>query len=189
MANDASATGPGRDAPEPGAQANDPGGTAGPAGAHPESLDEGADATERALRRISSRKGKAYDGPILAITRGWVSRDGRNHAFAARFLDFAMLTPDQLVFCSTGFFTRRPRRQVLREPLNRLAVVPIGPEPVRSLRIIGDFSRPLRLELRASDHNFDFVRQLLELTHREPRLLGQPTGDRGTTTDPPAAES
>src|SRR5205814_7699650 len=41
---------------------------------------------ERRLRRLAGRKG-AYRGPIVANTRGWVSRDTRWHIFAARFLD------------------------------------------------------------------------------------------------------
>ena len=36
-------------------------------------------------------------GRIVAVTRGWVSRDGALHVFAARFLDFAVLTPEHLV--------------------------------------------------------------------------------------------
>ena len=52
------------------------------------------------------------------------------------------------MFCSTGFFTRRPRRRVFREPLEQLGVVARGPEPYRTLRIVGDFTSPLLLELR-----------------------------------------
>ena len=37
---------------------------------------------ERRLRRLAGRKG-AYRGPIVANTRGWVSRDTRWHIFAA----------------------------------------------------------------------------------------------------------
>ena len=54
----------------------------------------------------------------------------RLHVFAARFLDFAVLTDEHLVFCSTGFFTRRPRRRVFREPLSRLVVDPARPRAV-----------------------------------------------------------
>ena len=43
-----------------------------------------------------------------------------------------------------------PRRQVLREPFTRLVDAPIGGEPIRTLRIAGDFSRPIRLELAAT---------------------------------------
>ena len=129
---------------------------------------------ERRLRRLAGRKG-AYRGPIVACTRGWVSRDTRWHVFAARFLDFAMLTPEHLVLCSTGFFTRRPRRQVLREPLTRLVVTKIGPEPTRAVRIVGDFSRPIRLELRDDPDSGTFVNELIARTPLETaRRRGDP---------------
>ena len=107
-------------------------------------------------------------------TRAWVSRDSRWHIFAARFLDFVVLTEEHLVLCSTGFFSRRPRRQVLREPLNRLFVTTIGPEPARALRIVGAFSRPIRLELRERDDNTAFIRELRARTPDDARLRGDP---------------
>jgi hypothetical protein len=125
------------------------------------------------LRRLAGRKA-TYRGPIVACTRGWVSRDARWHVFAARFLDFALLTPEHLVLCSTGFFTRRPRRQVLREPLGRLFVTTIGPAPVRAVRIVGDFSRPIRIELRDSPDAAAFVRELIALTPSDQRPRGDP---------------
>jgi hypothetical protein len=138
---------------------------------------------ERRLRRLAGRKG-AYRGPIVANTRGWVSRDTRWHVFAARFLDFAMLTPEHLVLCSTGFFTRRPRRQVLREPLNRLFVTKIGPEPTRTVRIVGDFSRPIRLELRDDPDSVTFINELIARTPLEAaRRRGDPWS--ASEMDPP----
>jgi hypothetical protein len=118
------------------------------------------------LRRAAGGKGM-YRGPIVACTRGWVSRDSRWHVFAARFLDFALLTPEHLVLCSTGFFTRRPRRQVLREPLTRLFVTTIGPPPSRTLRIVGDFSNPIRIELRDQPDTAAFMRELIARTPTE----------------------
>jgi hypothetical protein len=120
---------------------------------------------ERRLRRVAGRKAP-FRGPIVATTRGWVSRDSRWPAFAARFLDFAVLTDEHLVLCSTGFFSRRPRRQVLREPFTRLVVTPVG-EPIRALRIAGDFSRAIRLELRADDEAAAFARELMARTAAE----------------------
>jgi len=119
--------------------------------------------TEARLRRICGRK-ESYDGPIVALARGWVSRDGRLHLFAARYLDFAILTPEHLVLCSTGFFTRRPRRRVFREALNRLEVTPLGSAPIRSVRVKGNFSRPIRLELRPNEAGVTFARELLACT-------------------------
>jgi hypothetical protein len=145
---------------------------------------------ERRLRRLAGRKG-AYRGPIVANTRGWVSRDTRWHIFAARFLDFAMLTPEHLVLCSTGFFTRRPRRQVLREPLTRLFVTKIGPEPTRTLRIVGDFSRPIRIELRDDPDSVTFINELIartpiEAAHRRGDPWSASEMDAPAPIDPPA---
>ena len=119
--------------------------------------------TERRLRKLAGRN-SPYDGPIVAIARAWVSRDGRMPLFAARFLDFAVLTPDHLVLCSTGFFTRRPRRRVFRESLGRLEVTPIGRGPVRNVRVTGNFNRPIRLELRTNEAGMTFARELLACT-------------------------
>jgi len=162
-------------------------GTAGGRARPPES------ARERQLRKLAGRKAP-YRGPIVATSRGWVSRDRRWHVFAARFLDFAVLTPEHLVLCSTGFFTRRPRRQVLREPLNRLIVTPLGEEPIRTLRVTGDFSRPIRVELRDDEGTADFVRELIALTPIAPRLRAEPwaaTGQLGLDPElppPPAPD-
>jgi hypothetical protein len=136
-------------------------------------------ATEVRLRRIAKRKGD-YGGEIVAISRAWVSRDSKLHAFAARFLDFAMLTPEHLLLCSTGFFTRRPRHQVLLEPLNRIVVVPVGPDPVHTVRIHGDFNRALLLQLRTEPDALAFVRELLARTRRDPNA---PTPE-ATPTEP-----
>jgi hypothetical protein len=140
---------------------------------------------ERRLRRLAGRKG-AYRGPIVATTRGWVSRDTRWHIFAARFLDFVVLTPEHLVLCSTGFFTRRPRRQVLREPLSRLSATRIGPEPAHAVRIIGDFSRPIRLELRDEPASVAFIDELIARTPLEAaRRLGDPWSASEMELPPP----
>jgi hypothetical protein len=119
--------------------------------------------TERRLRKLAGRK-SPYEGPIVGIARGWASRDSRMHLLAARFLDFAVLTPDHLVLCSTGFFTRRPRRRVFRDSLGRLEVTPLGGEPVRTVRVAGNFRRPIRLELRPNEAGLTFARELLACT-------------------------
>ncbi len=137
--------------------------------AEPDALDAAgahATSTEKRLRRLTGRSA-AYRGQIVASTRGWVSRDSKVHVLAARFLDFAVLTPEHLVLCSTGFFTRRPRRRVFREPLSRLVVIPRGPEPFRTLRIVGDFDKPILLELRDRPDGIAFARELLARAHAE----------------------
>jgi len=143
---------------------------------------------ERRLRRLAGRKG-AYRGPIVATTRGWISRDVRWHAFAARFLDFVVITPEHLVLCSTGFFTRRPRRQVLREPLSRLSVTKIGSAPAHAVRIVGDFSRPIRLELRDEPASAKFVDELIARTPLESaRRRGDPWSADEMEALPPVDE-
>jgi hypothetical protein len=132
--------------------------------AHPQAAGRaGPGRTEARLRKLAGRK-EPYAGPIVALARGWVSRDGRLHLFASRFLDFAVLTPDHLVLCSTGFFTRRPRRRVLREPLGRLEVVGLGTEPIRAVRVVGTFSRAIRIELPSTAAGYTFARELLAST-------------------------
>ena len=140
-------------------------------------LDFGAD--NRYLRRLRRLMGRtsAYPGPISAITHCWVSRDSAMHIFSARYLDFAVLTPEHLVLCSTGFFTRRPLRRVFREPLNRLVVLERGPEPVRVLRVLGDFSHPLLFEMRNTPNGIEFARLLVERTRPDPRRPEPPDGD------------
>jgi hypothetical protein len=119
--------------------------------------------TERRLRKLAGRK-SPYTGPMVGIARAWVSRDSRMPLLAARFLDFAVLTPDHLVLCSTGFFTRRPRRRVFRESLGRIEVVPLGEEPFRTVRVSGSFNKPIRLELRTNEAGLTFARELLACT-------------------------
>jgi hypothetical protein len=142
-----------------------------------EHVDFGANTRHEPKLRWLMGRASAYPGPIVAITRCWVSRDSGLHMFASRFLDFAVLTPEHLVLCSTGFFTRRPRRRVLREPLNRLVILPRGPEPVRILRIVGDFRHPLLFELRDNPTGHVFARELRERTRTEPGHQQFPAGE------------
>jgi hypothetical protein len=125
------------------------------------------------LRSIAGRK-SAYQGPIIGITQGWVSRDAKWHAFAARYLDFVMLTDEHLICFSTGFFSRRPRRRVFREPLNALVIVARGPEPIRTLRIVGDFNRPLLFQLRHDPNSLAFARELVDRTRAAVRFPTEP---------------
>ena len=86
------------------------------------------------------------------------------------------------MLCSTGFFTRRPRRRVFREPLNRLVVVARGPEPDRMLRILGDFSHPLLFEMRNNPTGLAFARELRRARPRPDPTLG-PRRDPTRRTD------
>jgi hypothetical protein len=152
--------------------------TAEPLDAPEEPARRAMSRTEARLRKVTGRK-TAYDGPIVAIARGWVSRDSRLHLLAARFLDFAVLTPEHLVLCSTGFFSRRPRRRVFREALAKLEVVPLGSEPIRTVRVVGTFNRPIRMEKRPSEAGLTFVRELLAST--KPNRAGAPDGSDAST--------
>jgi hypothetical protein len=125
------------------------------------------------LRSIAGRK-TAYQGPIIGITQGWVSRDAKWHAFAARYLDFVMLTDEHLVCFSTGFFSRRPKRRVFREPLNALVVIPRGDEPIRTVRIVGDFNRPLLFQLKKDPNSLAFAHELIERTRAAVRFPTEP---------------
>jgi len=158
---------------EPEAEAATPEFPGSPAGTPGEPPERSMTRTERRLRKLAGRK-SPYEGPIIVIARGWLSRDGRMHFLAARFLDFAVLTPDHLVLCSTGFFTRRPRRRVFRDSLGRIEVTPLGGEPVRNVRVSGTFRRPIRLELRPNEAGLTFARELLACT--------RPTVSRGADT-------
>jgi hypothetical protein len=118
---------------------------------------------EQRLRALAGRSAP-YDGPIIGIAHGWVSRDTKPHVFAARFLDFAVITDEHLMFCSTGFFSRRPRRRVFLEPFKQLGIVAQGTEPYRTLRIVGDFNNPLLFELGSDPNSLAFAHELLERT-------------------------
>ena len=51
----------------------------------------------------------------------------------------------------------------------------LGADPMRSVRIVGNFSRPIRIELRDNDANHAFVQELLTRTH--PTLPDPPAHD------------
>jgi hypothetical protein len=127
-------------------------GASGPAARH-----------ESRLRRLAGGR-EPYRGPIVAARRAWVSQDTRLRFLAARFLDFAVITDEHLVLCSTGFVTRRPRRRVFKEPLAKLTVIGRGSHPERTLRVLGDLRHPILLELRADPSGLAFARELLART-------------------------
>jgi len=101
--------------------------------------------------------------PVVAWSRGWVSRETRAHRLlAARNLDFAVLTERDLSLFSTGFFTRRPRRLVYTTPLDAARVVEqAGPRGRRLSIRIGHEIRRLRIELNANPRANAFADALL----------------------------
>jgi hypothetical protein len=100
--------------------------------------------------------------PIVAWTRGWVSREVRLHRLlAARTYDFAVLTNIELFMFSTGFFTRRPRRRVYTSPLSRVHVANHAVPRGRRLRISSRKAHPLWIELRTIDRSSKFADELV----------------------------
>ena len=98
---------------------------------------------------------------LVGWSRAWVSRDGRANWLEVRNRDFVVLTDRRLMFWSTGFLTRRPRRRVLLDRLDQCEVEPVGRHPSRAVRVRAFARPPLRLELsrRSGDA---FVRELAE---------------------------
>ncbi len=114
-----------------------------------------------------------------------MSRDGRlPHALAARTLDFAVLTDDELVLISTGFFTRRPRRRVYGMPLDRLFVAECEAKRGSRLRVGAATHRPLLLELRATPRNDAFADELLAVTPEPPDATAPETRERFEAFEP-----
>jgi hypothetical protein len=123
---------------------------------------------ERVLTRLQTLVGA--DEPIVTWTRGWVSREVRAHRLlAARTLDFVALTHQNLVMCSTGFFTRRPRRRVYVSPLERILVVDDDRPRGRRLRITSRHHGPLWIELDLSPRSSAFADALVARTRGERR--------------------
>jgi hypothetical protein len=124
----------------------------------PTARDEQRDA------RIESRLQRLVgaDEALVAWTQGWVSREVRLHRLlAARTLDFAVVTDRSLILCSTGFFTRRPRRRVYDSRFERIFVVDdTVARGRRRLRVTSRDAKPLWFELDASDRAATFADEL-----------------------------
>jgi hypothetical protein len=126
--------------------------------------------TTTRTRRVQKRlRAKAGADEIVEWAQGWVSRGTRLHrVFAARTLDFAVLTEDGLTLVSTGFFTRRPRRRVYWAELHELTVhddpVPKG----RRLRVRASGGPEIWIELGRDVHSKAFADALVACTRAEP---------------------
>ncbi len=102
------------------------------------------------------------DERLIAWTRGWVSRDGKMHTvFAARTLDFVVISDQRLYLFSTGFFSRRPRRRVYASDLDKLQVSNTETKRGQRLRIVSRLHRPILLENHNDDRNVAFARELV----------------------------
>jgi hypothetical protein len=102
--------------------------------------------------------------------KAWVSREGRlPRPLAARTSDFVVIADDRLVLYSTGFFTRRPRRRVFDESLERLEVLEERRGRGRHVRVNRHFSRrpPLLFDFSSRARNTPLVTQLIQLTKKD----------------------
>ena len=105
----------------------------------------------RAHERWLRRRMRSHDrvpGPIIGITQGWVSRDAGMHVFAARYLDFAVLTDEHLDLLLDRLLHPPPAPPCVPRAAQRARRGPAGARARRILRIVGDFSTPLLFELR-----------------------------------------
>ena len=124
------------------------------------------DSTLRAERKLAAHIDP--DERLVAWTRGWVSRDGRAHTvFAARTLDFVVVTDRHCYLFNTGFFTRRPRRRVFNTPLDRLSVT--ERKGKLHLRVAVEARRPLLFDLRQGKRSEDVATALLARTRTKDR--------------------
>lgn len=105
--------------------------------------------TRRAGRRLRRAVEPHLDDgeAVVAWTRAWVSRDGRAQWLAVRHRDYVVLTDRALRCWSAAFLSRRPRRQVLLDRLDRCVVESVGRHPDRSVRVRTFARRPLRFDL------------------------------------------
>jgi|1185.fasta_scaffold369414_2 hypothetical protein len=100
---------------------------------------------------------------LITWTRGWVSRDGHMHrVFAARTLDYAVISDSKLYLFSTGFFTRQPRRRVYASEFEHLQVSSTGTKRGHRMRILSPRRhQPILLENRNTEHNVAFALELV----------------------------
>jgi hypothetical protein len=111
-------------------------------------------------QRLQSLVGS--DRAIVAWARGWVSREVPVHAlFAARTLDFVVLTESHFLLVSTGFFTRRPRRLVYEANLDRVLVAERRVPRGRRLLLKSGKGQTLRIELADNARANHFADELI----------------------------
>jgi hypothetical protein len=142
------------------------------------------EATERRLRAPGFARLEP-DEEIVTWCRAWVSRAGRLQNFAARWRDVAVVTDRRLLLFGVGHFTRRPRRRVLADRLDELALADIGPHPGRGLRCSRPGRPAMLLELGSDPWSRKFVQELQE---RVGNTAPEPTPS-GTSGSAPATEA
>jgi hypothetical protein len=114
---------------------------------------------DRVTGRLQSVLGRE---PIVAWTRGWVSREVPMHTLlAARTLDFAVVTDRSLSLVTTGFFSRRPRRLVYTASFDKIFVSLETVARGRRLRTASDTTHTLWIELGDTERETAFTAALV----------------------------
>jgi hypothetical protein len=130
------------------------------------------EATEQRLR--SPAIGRLEPGEEIVVwCRAWVSKARSLQPLAPRWRDVVVLTDRRLLLFGVGYFSRRPRRRVLADRLDELALADIGTHPGRGLRCARPGRAPMLLELGTDPWS---------------RKLSQELQDRAGREDPPADE-
>jgi hypothetical protein len=116
-------------------------------------------ATERRLRAPGFARLEA-DEDIVTWCRAWVSKAGHLQRLAPRWRDIAVVTDRRMLLFGVGHFTRRPRRRVLADRLDELALADIGAVPGRGLRCTRPGRPPMLLELGRDPWSRRFAQEL-----------------------------
>jgi hypothetical protein len=150
------------------------------------------EATDRRLRAGGFARLEP-DEQIVAWCRAWVSRVARFQRFAPRWRDVAVVTDRRLLLFGVGHFTRRPRRRVLADRLDELAVADVGVHAGRGLRCSRPGRSPMLVELGSDAWSRKVGQELQERAGREPAegdpavTEGAPVGDAAAVAVAPDA--
>ncbi|HEY5012262.1 MAG TPA: hypothetical protein VIK61_06100 [Acidimicrobiia bacterium] len=131
------------------------------------------EATERRLRAAGFARLEP-DEQIVIWCRAWVSKIGRFQRFAPRWRDVAVLTDRRLLLFGVGHFTRRPRRRVLADRLDELAVADVGLHPGRGLQCSRPGRSPMLIELGSDPWSRKVGQELQERAGRQPQAVADP---------------
>jgi hypothetical protein len=117
------------------------------------------EATERRLHDHAISRLEP-DEKIVVWCRAWVSKAGRFQHLAPRWRDVAVITDRRLLLFGVGHFSRKPRRRVLADRLDELALADIGTHPGRGLLCTRPGRGPMLLELGSDPWSRRLVQEL-----------------------------
>jgi hypothetical protein len=135
------------------------------------------EATERRLRSRGIARLEP-DEEIVVWCRAWVSKAGRFQRLAPRWRDVAVVTDRRLLLFGVGHFSRRPRRRVLADRLDELALADIGTHPGRGLRCTRPGRAPMLLELGTDPWSRKLAQELQDRAGRD-----EPSADETAAAD------